>query len=293
MPEPAHGAGRVEVNVALKITDVKARKGAGEKLVMVTAYDCPSARLGEAAGVDMILVGDSVGTNVLGLESEIEVTMEVMLHHARAVARGARDTLLVGDMPFMSYRVSAEQALANAGRMIQEGRMHAVKLEGGEEVAGVVKSLTSAGIPVMGHVGLTPQAVNQLGGYRAQGRDLEGARRLLQGVRALEAAGAFAVVLEAIPHGLATLITGRSGIPTIGIGAGPECDGQVQVLHDIAGWNPDFLPKHSKRYADLAGALKDAVGAYAAEVRAGKFPTAAHSFKVPAEVLEKLAGEDG
>ena len=268
--------------------DVRAKKKSGDKLVMVTAYDAPTGRIVDEAGVDMILVGDSVGTNVLGLDSETRVTLDDVIHHARAVARSARNALVVGDLPFMTFRVSTEQALAASARMVQEGRVQAVKLEGGTEVAGRVEAITTAGIPVMGHVGLTPQSVNELGGYRAQGRDSKGARAVVDGALALESAGAFAIVLESIPHRLAGWITERIGVPTIGIGAGPYCDGQVQVIHDIAGWNPDFLPKHAKRFGNVAEEFRKAVTGYVEEVRGGSFPTERHSFRIPDSVMEEL-----
>ncbi len=268
--------------------DIRAKKSSVEKLVMVTAYDAPTARIVDEAGVDVILVGDSVGTNVLGLDSEARVTMDDMVHHARAVARSAANALLVGDLPFMTYRVSTEQALATSARMIQDGHMHAVKLEGGAEMAGRVKAITSAGIPVMGHVGLTPQSANELGGYRAQGKDSKGARSIVDGAVALENAGAFAIVLESVPYRLAELITNRVGVPTIGIGAGPGCDGQVQVINDIAGWNPDFLPKHSRRFGNVDAELRKAVRGYVEEVRKGTFPTERHSFRIKDGVIEEL-----
>ncbi len=268
--------------------DVRAKKKSGEKLVMVTAYDAPTARIVDEAGVDMILVGDSVGTNVLGLDSETRVTLDDVIHHARAVARSARNALLVGDLPFMTFRVSTEQALAASARMIQDGHVHAVKLEGGAEIAGRVEAITTAGIPVMGHVGLTPQSVNELGGYRAQGRDAKGARAVVDGALALESAGAFAIVLESIPHRLAGWITERMGVPTIGIGAGPYCDGQVQVIHDIAGWDPDFLPKHARRFGNVAEEFRKAVAGYVEEVREGSFPTERHSFRIKDSVMEEL-----
>ena len=268
--------------------DIRARKKSGEKLVMVTAYDAPTARIVDQAGVDMILVGDSVGTNVLGLDSETRVTLDDVIHHARAVARSAANALLVGDLPFMTFRVSIEQALAASARMIQEGHVQAVKLEGGAEVAGRVEAITTAGIPVMGHVGLTPQSVNELGGYRAQGRDSKGARAVVDGALALESAGAFAIVLESIPHRLASWITERMSIPTIGIGAGPYCDGQVQVIHDIAGWNPDFLPKHARRFGNVAEEFRKAVASYVEEVRGGAFPTERNSFRISDSVMEDL-----
>lgn len=268
--------------------DIRAKKSSVEKLVMVTAYDAPTARIVDEAGVDVILVGDSVGTNVLGLDSEARVTMDDMVHHARAVARSAANALLVGDLPFMTYRVSTEQALATSARMIQDGHMHAVKLEGGAEMAGRVKAITSAGIPVMGHVGLTPQSANELGGYRAQGKDSKGARSIVDGAVALENAGAFAIVLESVPYRLAELITNRVGVPTIGIGAGPGCDGQVQVINDIAGWNPDFLPKHSRRFGNVDAELRKAVTGYVEEVRKGTFPTERHSFRIKDGVIEEF-----
>lgn len=268
--------------------DIRAKKSSVEKLVMVTAYDAPTARIVDEAGVDVILVGDSVGTNVLGLDSEARVTMDDMVHHARAVARSAANALLVGDLPFMTYRVSTEQALATSARMIQDGHMHAVKLEGGAEMAGRVKAITSAGIPVMGHVGLTPQSANELGGYRAQGKDSKGARSIVDGAVALENAGAFAIVLESVPYRLAELITNRVGVPTIGIGAGPGCDGQVQVINDIAGWTPDFLPKHSRRFGNVDAELRKAVTGYVEEVRKGTFPTERHSFRIKDGVIEEL-----
>ncbi len=268
--------------------DIRARKNSGEKLVMVTAYDAPTACIVDEAGVDMILVGDSVGTNVLGLDSETHVTLDDMVHHARAVARSAANALLVGDLPFMTYRISTEQALATSARMIQDGHMHAVKLEGGVEMAGRVEAITGAGIPVMGHIGLTPQSVNELGGYRAQGKDSKGARSIVDGALALEGAGAFAIVLESVPYRLADLITERVGVPTIGIGAGPSCDGQVQVINDIAGWNPDFLPKHSKRFGNVEAELRKAVAGYVDEVREGSFPTERNSFRIKDEVIEEL-----
>ena len=268
--------------------DVRAKKNSGEKLVMVTAYDAPTARIVDEAGVDMILVGDSVGTNVLGLDSETHVTLDDVIHHARAVARSAANPLLVGDLPFMTFRVSTEQALAASARMIQEGHTQAVKLEGGAEVAGRVEAITTAGIPVMGHVGLTPQSVNELGGYRAQGRDSKGAKAVVNGALALESAGAFAIVLESIPHQLAGWITERISVPTIGIGAGPYCDGQVQVIHDIAGWNPDFLPRHAKRFGNVAEEFRRAVAGYAEEVRGGSFPTERHSFRISNSVMKEL-----
>lgn len=267
------------------IGDMKAR---GEKIPMVTAYDYPTARLAEAADIPMLLVGDSLGMVVLGYDSTIPVTMEDMLHHVKAVARGAKKALIVADLPFMTYQVDVAQALTNAGRMVQEGGAQAVKLEGGECVAETVRRVVSCGIPVMGHIGLTPQSVNAFGGYRVQGRGRQEATQLLRDARALEAAGAFAVVLELVPTPLAGLISQRLSIPTIGIGAGPACDGQVQVLHDMLGMFTDFVPKHAKQYAHLAQSAQEALAAYAKEVREGCFPTDKESFTMDEAVLREL-----
>ncbi|HZP26174.1 MAG TPA: 3-methyl-2-oxobutanoate hydroxymethyltransferase [Dehalococcoidia bacterium] len=264
----------------VSITDLKTMKQHGEKIVMLTAYDYPSARIVDAAGVPVILVGDSLGMVVLGYDSTLPVTMEEMLHHVKAVARGAQHAHIVADMPFMSYQASAEAAMRNAGRFLQEGGAQSVKLEGGEHVAEMVRRLVQAGIPVMGHLGLTPQSVNQFGGYKVQGKTPAAAVKLLQDALALEQAGAYAIVLETIPAPLARIVTERLSVPTIGIGAGPDCDGQVQVFHDLLGLYPDFTPKHAKRYANLAEAITGAVQSYAEEVRSGSFPDDEHSFQV-------------
>ena len=271
----------------IRITKLQEMKAAGERIACVTAYDFPSARLVQQAGFEVVLVGDSLGNVVLGYDTTIPVTMDDMLHHTRAVARGAPDLLVVADMPFLTFNVSADDALRNAGRLLQEGGAHAVKLEGGVPVAGTVRRLTEAGIPVMGHLGLTPQSVNQLGGYRVQGRTLEQAQRLLDDAVALEEAGAFSIVLEAVPAELATIVTHRLKIPTIGIGAGPDCDGQIQVLHDILGFGAR-RPKHAKRYADLNETIGTALAAYAQDVREGRFPTADHTEPIDAAVLSEL-----
>ncbi len=271
----------------IRITKLQEMKAAGERIACVTAYDFPSARLVQQAGFEVVLVGDSLGNVVLGYDTTIPVTMDDMLHHTRAVARGAPDLLIVADMPFLTFNVGGDDALRNAGRLLQEGGAHAVKLEGGEPVAGTVRRLTRAGIPVMGHLGLTPQSVNQLGGYRVQGRTLEQARRLLDDAVALEEAGAFSIVLEAVPAELATIVTHRLKIPTIGIGAGPDCDGQIQVLHDILGFGAR-QPKHAKRYADLNETIGTALAAYAQDVREGRFPTADHTEPIDAAVLSEL-----
>ncbi len=274
----------------ISITDLKAMKKRGEKIAMLTAYDYPSARLVEEAGVPLILVGDSLGMVVLGYDSTIPVTMDEMLHHVKAVVRGTRRTHVVADMPFGSYQTGPQDALRNAARFLKEGGAQSVKLEGGLRVAETVRTLVEAGIPVMGHLGLTPQSVNQFGGYKVQGKTPAAAVRLLNDAAALEQAGAYAVVLETIPAQLAKVITERVGIPTIGIGAGPHCDGQVQVFHDMLGLFTDFLPKHAKRYAHLGEAVIDAVRRYAAEVREGAFPTERESFIMDESVFSEVTG---
>ena len=268
------------------IGDLKVR---GEKIPTITAYDYGTARLAEAAGIPLVLVGDSLGMVVLGYDSTIPVTMEDMLHHVKAVARGTRKALIVADMPFMSYQIDTAQALSNAARLIQEGGARAVKLEGGESVADTVHRLVECGIPVMGHIGLTPQSVHAFGGYRVRGRGRLEAVQLLKDAKALEDAGAFSVVLELVPAPLARLISQRLTMPTIGIGAGPDCDGQVQVLHDMLGLFTDFIPKHAKQYARLAESIQDALARYAQEVKEGSFPTDKESFPMDDTILEELA----
>jgi 3-methyl-2-oxobutanoate hydroxymethyltransferase len=270
------------------VTSLREMKKRGEKIAVLTAYDYPTAKLLDEAGVPAILVGDSLGMVVLGHETTIPVTMEDMIRHAQAVVRGVKKALVVVDMPFMSFQVSAEEAVRNAGRLIRETGAQAVKPEGGEAIAETVSRIVGCGIPVMGHIGLTPQSVNQLGGYRVVGKSKATAVRLLADALALERAGAFALVLETIPAQVARLITGRVKIPTIGIGAGAGCDGQVQVLHDILGLYTDFVPKHTKRYADLAGLIGSAVGEYIKEVKAGGFPTEKESFLMDEETLAEL-----
>jgi 3-methyl-2-oxobutanoate hydroxymethyltransferase len=264
-------------------------KAKGEKIPMVTAYDYTSARLADAAEIPIVLVGDSLGMVVLGYDSTIPVTMEDMIHHVKMVVRGAQQALVVADMPFMSYQVDQALALTNAARLLQEGGAQTVKLEGGESVAGTVHRIVECGIPVMGHLGLTPQSVNGFGGYRVQGRLRQEAVQLLKDAKALEDAGAYAVVLELVPTALARLISQRLTVPTIGIGAGPGCDGQVQVLHDMLGLFTDFVPKHAKRYANLGEDIKGAFVRYAEEVRAGEFPTERESFTMDEDILNELA----
>lgn len=260
------------------VLDFQARKERGEPIVMVTAYDFPTARLADEAGVDAILVGDSLAMVALGYESTVPVTLEEMIHHTRAARRGCRRALLVGDLPFLSYQVSAEQAVASAGRLVKEGGASAVKLEGGHEQLAAVRALVRAGIPVMGHLGLTPQTASLAGGYRVQGRDPARARRLMEDALLLEEAGVFALVLECVPRQLAGFLRRRLGVPVIGIGAGPECDGQVLVLSDLLGLFDRFIPRFVERYAELGRAAGEALARFAADVRSGRFPEDRHSF---------------
>ncbi len=262
-------------------------KSAGDPIVMVTAYDAPSARLAEEAGVDSILVGDSLGMVVLGHESTLPVTLDDMLRHTAAVVRGTSRALIVADMPFLSFQVSPEEAIRNAGRFLAEAGATAVKLEGGVSIAPTVERMVAAGIPVVGHIGLTPQSVNVFGGFKVQGRETASAIALVQDALALEAAGAFAIVLELVPAELAAIVSEELSIPTIGIGAGGGCDGQVQVFHDLLGMGT-FQPKHAKRYADVGDAIRSAIGAYTAEVRSGAFPAEENLSHLDAEVIGEL-----
>ncbi len=255
---------------------------------MVTAYDYTAARIADAAGIPILLVGDSLGMVVLGYDSTIPVTMDDMVHHARMVSRGAKEALVVADLPFMAYQVNAEEAMRNAGRLMQEGGAHTVKLEGGVSIADTVRRIVDAGVPVMGHIGLTPQSVNALGGYRVQGRTKAAARRVLEDAQALENAGAYAVVLECVPSPLAKVITERLTIPTIGIGAGPDCDGQVQVFHDMLGLFSEFVPRHARLYANLSEDVSEAFRRYADDVRSGAFPSEAESFTMNEALLADL-----
>ena len=259
------------------------KKQRGEIITMLTAYDYPTALAIDQAGIDSILVGDSLGMVVLGYPNTLPVTMQDMLHHCQAVARGAQYAFLIGDMPFMSYQSSVQDALHNAGRLLQGAGMDAVKLEGGKERLEVIQAIISAGIPVMGHLGLTPQSVHQLGGYRPQGRELPVARRLMEDALLLQEAGCFSIVLESIPARLATLISERLEIPTIGIGAGAGCDGQVLVTHDMLGIFDRFTPKFVKKYADLRSEMIHAFTAYKNDVEANAFPTEIHSVEMPDE----------
>ncbi|MDE3095332.1 MAG: 3-methyl-2-oxobutanoate hydroxymethyltransferase [Chloroflexota bacterium] len=275
-------------------TDVRQMKQRGEKIVMMTAYDCPTGRLVEQGGADVILVGDTLGMVVLGYDSTLPVTMEDMIHHTKAVVRGTGHALVVGDMPFMSYQTGWQDAMRNAARFIQEAGCGAVKLEGGVRSAETVQKLVEAGIPVMGHIGLTPQSVNQFGGFKVQGKTPAAAVQLMHDAQALEQAGAFSIVLETIPAPLAELLTQRLSVPTIGIGAGAGCDGQVQVFHDMLGMFEAFVPKHAGRYAEIGEAIRDAVRRYAQDVRSGAFPTEKQSFRMdPAALAELRPGGAG
>ncbi|WP_029895354.1 3-methyl-2-oxobutanoate hydroxymethyltransferase [Desulfohalovibrio reitneri] len=270
----------------LTAPELAARKG-GDKIAMLTAYDAATATLAERAGADVLLVGDSLGMVVLGYEDTLSVTMEDMLHHTKAVARTAKSALVVGDMPFGSYAVSVEQAVENGLRFLAEGGARAVKLEGAKHLE-AVRALARAGVPVMGHVGLTPQRLAEIGGFKAQARSAEAARVLLQEARDLERAGCFSLVLEAVPSEVAELVTSRLDIPTIGIGAGPGCDGQVLVIHDVLGLFDRFTPRFVKRYAELGSASAEALAAYVKDVRQGGFPGPEHEFRLSGEEREKL-----
>lgn len=270
------------------IGQVREMKRKGEKITMLTAYDYSTAKIVDEVGVPLILVGDSLGVVMLGYDSTLPVTLDVMLHHTKAVVRGSQKAMVIGDMPFMTYHISVEQAMTNAGRFMQEAGCQAVKLEGGVTVEDKIRRIVECGIPVCGHIGLTPQSINQLGGHKIQGKTPEAAKRLLDDALAVERAGAFAVVLETVPAPLAALISKKLSIPTIGIGAGAGCDGQVQVINDLIGSYTDFVPKHAKRYPQVAEVIKTAVTGYYTEVKEGKFPTDAQSFTMDESVLESL-----
>lgn len=260
------------------ILDIRRMKDAGEKITVLTAYDYPFARLMDQAGIDMILVGDSVGTVVSGYDTTLPVTMEEILYHTRAVVRGTAQALVVADMPFLSYQVDLRDARWNAGRLIKEGGAQAVKLEGGAHVADTIRAIVDMDVPVVGHLGLTPQSVHRMGGYRVQGKEKAQARQILADAVAVEAAGAFALVLEGIPAGLAREITAAVAIPTIGIGAGVDCDGQVLVIHDILGLCEKYSPKFVKKFADVSGTIRQGIDDYIREVKGGTFPDKEHSF---------------
>ncbi|MFI8713089.1 3-methyl-2-oxobutanoate hydroxymethyltransferase [Brevibacillus brevis] len=272
-------------------SSIRKKKETRTPITMVTAYDYPSAKLVDEAGVDMILVGDSLGMVVLGYDSTIPVTMEDMLHHTRAVTRGAKRAFVVTDLPFLSYHGTVEEAVKNAGRLMQEGLAKAVKMEGGRELAPIITRCVQAGIPVVGHIGLTPQSVHQLGGYKVQGRDLEAAKKLLDEALAIQEAGAFAIVLECVPEEVAGMIADKLDIPVIGIGAGATCDGQVLVFHDMVGYASDITPKFVKRYANIGETIREAVETYNKEVEARSFPGQEHVFHASEETIKELYGE--
>ncbi|MFZ7113174.1 MAG: 3-methyl-2-oxobutanoate hydroxymethyltransferase [Desulfatiglandales bacterium] len=270
------------------IAELRQKKLSGQKISMMTAYDYPTARLADEAGIDTILVGDSLGMVMLGYESTVPVTMEEMIHHSKAVTRGAKSAFVLGDMPFMSYQVSAEKAVENAGRFMKEAACDCVKLEGGSEMVPVVKAIVTAGIPVCAHIGLTPQTATKLSGFKVQGKDAESAKELVQSAKDLEEAGAFMIVLEAIPDLLAAKITEALTIPTIGIGAGKDCDGQVLVYHDLVGLFERFTPKFVKQYINLSPKIRDALVQFKTEVENGTFPGPEHTFTMKPEEAEKL-----
>jgi 3-methyl-2-oxobutanoate hydroxymethyltransferase len=282
-------------NGKITVPDILARKSRSalsqstpRKIVCLTAYDTPTARLLDEAGVDIILVGDSVGMAVLGYESTIPVTLDEMLHHARAVRRGVRRSLLVADMPYGSYHIDSAESVRHAVRFLKEAGVEAVKIEGGERRMELIARLVEAEIPVMGHVGLTPQSIHAMGGFHVQGKTLAAAEELLRDARAVQAAGAFAIVLESVPRELAAEVTHELVIPTIGIGAGPECDGQILVLHDLIGLGSGHKPKFVRQYADIGALISRAVGEYTEDVRAGSFPSEEESYHLPAEVRDKF-----
>jgi len=276
------------MNNSFTVAHFKQAKKENNKITMLTAYDYPTARILDEAGIDSILVGDSLGMVVLGYDDTTKVTMEDMIHHIKAVARGAKRALVVGDMPFLSYHTGIYESVRNAGRLVSEGGCNAVKLEGGVEITEDIKAIIRAGIPVMGHIGYTPQSINLFGGHKAQGKTIDTARKILSDAIALQEAGVFAVVLECVPHRLARLITERLDIPTIGIGAGSGCDGQVLVTPDITGMLRDIKLKHSKRYAEFGEALEAAAQAYIEEVKREVFPTERNSFTIDDEIMERI-----
>lgn len=272
------------------VTTIQKMKDNHQKISMLTAYDYTTAKLIDEAGVHMILVGDSLGMTMLGYENTLEVTMEDMIHHGKAVARGAKETMIVVDMPFMSYQTSVYDAVVNAGRLVKEGGAQAVKLEGGEKVCPHIKAITEASIPVMAHLGLTPQSINEFGGFKVQGKSFDAARTLIEDAKKVEAAGAFAIVLECVPDKLAEMITEAVSIPTIGIGAGPDCDGQVLVYQDMLGMYGDMQPKFAKRFVNAGEIMKQAFAQYCKEVAEGVFPAKEHCFHIDDEIL-RCVGE--
>lgn len=270
------------------VATLKQQKVDGDKITMLTAYDYSTAKLMDEVGVNMLLVGDSLGMTMLGYEDTLSVTMEDMIHHTAAVARGTKNAMVVGDMPFMSYQTSVYDAVVNAGRLMKEGRCNAVKLEGGATVCPQIKEIVEASIPVVAHIGLTPQSVNAFGGFKVQGKSEEAARKLIEEAKAVEAAGAFAVVLECVPGKLAKIISETISIPTIGIGAGNGCDGQVLVYQDMLAIFSDFKPKFVKHFADVGAVMREGIAGYIEEVKAGTFPAEEHTFKISDDVINKL-----
>ena len=270
------------------VLDIRDAKKEGRPLVMVTAYDYPFGLMADEAGVDIVLVGDSLGMVVMGLDGTVEVTMENMIHHIRAVMRGCKGPLVVGDMPFMSYNTSVRDAIINAGRLMKEGGCDVVKLEGGVDFAPTVAAIVKAGIPVQGHIGLTPQTASALGGFKMQGKDVAAARAIIDDARALEDAGVFSIILEAVPAPLGKLVSEAVAVPVIGIGAGPDVDGQVLVTHDMVGLFDKFVPKFVKQYTQIRPIILEALAAYKQEVRERTFPAVEHSFKMPDDTLEEL-----
>lgn len=270
------------------VATLQAQKDSHDKITMLTAYDYSTAKLMDEAGINMLLVGDSLGMVMLGYEDTLPVTMEDMIHHTKAVSRGAKNAFVVGDMPFMSYQTSIYDAVYNAGRLMKEGRCHAVKLEGGMSVCPQIKAIVEAGIPVVGHIGLTPQSVNALGGFKVQGKSEEAARKLIEEAKAVEASGAFSIVLECVPAKLAELITASLRIPTLGIGAGVHCDGQILIYQDMLALFSDFTPKFAKQFANVGALMKHAFADYIKETKEGAFPGPEHGFKIDDEVIEKL-----
>ena len=273
------------------VADFLSMKKNGEKITMVTAYDYLTAKLIDNSGINSILVGDSLGMVMLGYPDTVSVTMEDMLHHVKAVSRGTENALVICDMPFMSYQTSVYDAVVNAGRLMKEGRAGAVKLEGGKEYAEHVRAIVNASIPVCGHIGMTPQSVNAFGGFKVQGKTEEAARKLIEDAIALQEAGAFAVVIECVPHKLAEYISEILSIPTIGIGAGNGCSGQVLVYQDMLGMYSDFTPKFVKKFANVGDVMTDAFKSYSDEVKTGNFPTEEHSFKIDDDIIDKIRGD--
>jgi len=275
-------------NAKVTVLDVQQAKAQGRKLTMLTAYDYPLGLMAAEAGVDIVLVGDSLGMVVMGLGGTVEVTMEDMIHHIKAVVRGCKGPHIVGDMPFMSYNTSIREAIINAGRLMKEGGCESVKLEGGVDFAPTIAAIVKAGIPVQGHIGLTPQTASALGGFKMQGKDATAAKQIIDDAKALEAAGVFSMILEAVPAPLGKLVAEAVKVPVIGIGAGPDVDGQVLVFHDVVGLFDRFVPKFVKQYTNVRKIILEALGEYRQDVLAGKFPGPEHSFKMPDEALQQL-----